>query len=71
VLRIAAAISQIRRSTAVRTGLAIPAATEVVIAAGTLVVVVVVVTGAAAAAAGIEDIAALPVRSVATAASPA
>jgi hypothetical protein len=70
VLRIAAAISQIRRSTAVRTGLAIPAATEVVIAAGT-VVVVVVVTGAAAAAAGIEDIAALPVRSVATAASPA
>jgi hypothetical protein len=59
-LRIAAAISQIRRSTAVRTGLAIPAATQAVIAAATAVVGA---TEAAAAAAGIEDFA--------TAASPA
>ena len=50
--RIAAAISQIRRSTAVRTGLAIAAATQAVIAAATAVVGA---TGAAAAAAGIED----------------
>jgi hypothetical protein len=54
VRRIAAAIFQIRRSTAVRTGSAIPAVTQVVMAAATAVVVA---TGAAAAAAGIEGFA--------------
>ena len=56
------------RSTAVRTGLAMPAATEAVMPAAATVVVA---TGAAAAAAGIEGFAALRTRAVARAASPA